>query len=90
MGIPEIDAFIQTVLALRLVEPVDINLWFDDGRSMSLGGLYIASLDALAKLGNGVVLDLLRRGYLQLTYAMPGSLKQVSILAQLRNERLAV
>ena len=88
-GIPETDAFIQAIVAQRLVEPIDVDLSFDDGRSLSLGGLYTVSLDALAELDDAAVLDLFRRGYLQLIYAMAGSLKQVSILAHLRNERLA-
>lgn len=88
-GVPETDAFIQALVARRLVEIVDVDLRFDDGRSLSLGGLYTVSLDALAELEDAAVLDLFRRGYLQLIYAMTGSLKQVAILANLRNERLA-
>lgn len=88
-GVPETDALIQALVAQRLVEPIDIDLSFDDGKTVSLGGLYTVSLDALADLEDAAVLDLFRRGYLQLAYAMAGSLKQVSILAHLRNERLA-
>ncbi|MBO9560952.1 MAG: SapC family protein [Caulobacter sp.] len=89
LGLPETDAFIQSLVALRLIEPIDIDLSFDDGRSLSLAGLYTVSLDALNELDDAAVLDLFRRGYLQLIYAMAGSLKQVSVLANLRNERLA-
>ncbi len=89
VGVPETDSFIQTLVAHRLVEPIDLDLSFDDGRSLSLGGLYTVSLDALADLEDAAVLQLFRRGFLQLIYAMTGSLKQVSILAHLRNERLA-
>ncbi|WP_235524508.1 SapC family protein [Caulobacter sp. Root655] len=89
VGVPETDAFIQAIVARRLVEPIDVDLSFDDGRSLSLGGLYTVSLDTLAELEDAAVLDLFRRGYLQLIFAMAGSLKQVSVLAHLRNERLA-
>jgi hypothetical protein len=88
-GVPATDAFIQSLVARRLVEPIDVDLSFDDGRSLSLAGLYTVSLDALAHLDEGAVLEFFRRGWLQLAYAMAGSLKQVSILAHLRNERLA-
>lgn len=88
-GVPETDAFIQALVARRLVEPINIDLSFDDGRSLSLDGLYTVSLDALAELEDAAVLELFRFGYLQLVYAMAGSLKQVSMLAHLRNERLA-
>jgi hypothetical protein len=87
-GLLETDAFIQALLAHRLVEPVDVSLSFDDGKSLSLAGLYTVSLDALAGLQDAAALELLRLDYLRLVYAMIGSLKQVSILAQLRNERL--
>lgn len=88
-GVPATDAFIESLVALKLVEPIDVDLSFDDGRSLSLAGLYTVSLDALGELDDAAVLDLFRRGYLQLVYAMAGSLKQVSVLANLRNERLA-
>ena len=90
VGVAQTGAFIQALVAQGLVEPIDLSLSFDDGRSLSLAGLYTVSLDALGEREDDVVLDLFRRGYLQLIYAMAGSLKQVSVLANLRNERLAV
>lgn len=88
-GVAETDAFVKALLDLRLIEPIDIDLSFDDGKTLSLQGLYTVSLDALAELGDAAVLDLFRRGHLQLIYAMSGSLKQVSALARLRNDKIA-
>lgn len=88
-GVAETEAFVQALLALRLVEPIDIDLSFDDGRTLSLHGLYTVSLDRLAELDDAAVLDLFRRGFLALIYAMTGSLKQVSRLARLRNDKIA-
>jgi hypothetical protein len=88
-GVPETDAFIQSLVALKLVEPIDVDLSFDDGRSLSLAGLYTVSLDALGELDDAAALDLFRQGRLQLIYAMAGSLRQVPRLANLKNERLA-
>ncbi|WP_244264934.1 SapC family protein [Caulobacter segnis] len=88
-GVAETDAFIQSLLASKLVEPIDIDLSFDDGRSLSLGGLYTVSLDSLGELEDAAALALFRAGQLQLAYAMAGSLKQLSRLAALRNDRLA-
>jgi len=88
-GVRETDAFIQALLANKLVEPIDIDLSFDDGRSLSLGGLYTVSLDTLGELDDAAALDLFRTGRLQLAYAMAGSLKQLARLAALRNDRLA-
>lgn len=89
VGVPATDAFIQTLVEARLVEPVDVDLSFDDGQTLSLAGLYTVSLDTLGELDDAAVLDLFRRGYLQLIYAMSGSLKQVSSLAKLRNDKIA-
>ena len=89
VGVPETDAFIQTLVEARLVEPIDVDLSFDDGRTLNLTGLYTVSLDALGELDDAAVIDLFRRGYLQLIYAMNGSLRQVSSLAKLRNDKIA-
>lgn len=89
VGVPETDSFIQALVALRLVEPIDVDLSFDDGQALSLTGLYTVSLDRLAELKDETVLDLFRHGYLQLIYAMVGSLRQVSSLARLRNDKIA-
>jgi hypothetical protein len=88
-GVVESEHFIQVLLARKLVEPIDIDLSFDDGKSLSLNGLYTVSLDALGELDDAAVLELFRAGGLQLIYAMNGSLKQVSALAKLRNDKLA-
>lgn len=88
-GVTESEGFIQVLLSLKLIEPIDIDLSFDDGRRLSLNGLYTVSLDALSELDDAAVLRLFRRGDLQLVYAMSGSLRQVSALAKLRNDKLA-
>lgn len=88
-GVAESERFIQGLLALKLIEPIDVDLSFDDGRNLSLNGLYTVSLDALSDLDDAAALGLFRRGDLQLIYAMSGSLKQVAALAKLRNDKLA-
>jgi len=83
------DAFVQALVDLRLVEAIDISLKFDDGENLRLDGLYTVSLDAIAELDDPSVLSLFRRGYLQLAYCIAGSLRQVTLLANRRNARLA-
>jgi hypothetical protein len=80
--------FIDTLLGLKLIEPININLDFDDGTKRDLQGLYTISQDALRSLPDDVVLNLFRRGYLHLIYLMIASLQQVSVLAQKKNRRL--
>jgi hypothetical protein len=88
-GKPETEDFIATLLRLKLVEPMDVTLKFDDGERLVLQGLYTVSLDALRTLDDADVLDLFHKGYLQLIYTMTGSLKQIGNLADRRNRLLA-
>jgi len=76
-------------MKMKLVEPIDISLAFDDGTKRQLDGLYTVNQDALKKLADKDIVDLFRRGYLQAIYLMLASLKQVPVLAQKKNARLA-
>lgn len=88
-GLPETDAIIARFVALRLIEPIDVTLDFDDGSRLRLEGLYSISLDALHALPDAAALDLFRRGDLQIAYAQTGSVQHLRRLARLRNDRLA-
>jgi hypothetical protein len=88
-GLEETDALIDGLMALKLIEPIDITLRFDDGELISLAGVYTVSLDSLRELDDADVLRLFREGWLQLAYTMIGSLKQVGVLAARRNRSLA-
>lgn len=79
--------FIETLLKLNLLEPVDISLGFDDGSKRNLADLYTVNQEVLRKLPDVSVLDLFRRGYLQLIYLLIASLKQIPVLAQKKNDR---
>ncbi|MEO7691707.1 MAG: SapC family protein [Sphingomonas sp.] len=87
-GIEATRSFIRELLRLKLLEPIDISLKFDDGASISLDGLYTVSRDGLNDLDDSAILALFRSGYLQAGLCVTFSLKQVGILAQRRNERL--
>ena len=87
-GLEMTKAFIETLLKLKLVEPIDLDLRFDDGTRRNITGCYTVSQEALAKLLDAEVLDLFRRGYLKPIYLMIASLKQLPVLAQRKNSRL--
>ncbi|MDR3525719.1 MAG: SapC family protein [Rhizomicrobium sp.] len=87
-GIERTRIFTETLLGLKLIEPIDIKVSFDDGSARSLAGLYTINREALRELPDAEVLNLFRRGYLELIYLMTASLKQVSILANKKNSRL--
>jgi hypothetical protein len=87
-GLERTRIFIDTLLGLRLIEPVAISARFDDGVQREFTGLYTVNRDQLKELADAAVLDLFRRGYLQLIHMMLLSLNHVSRLAQRRNRSL--
>lgn len=87
-GVDATRGFIRELLDLKLIEPIDIDLRFDDGEQLRLDGLYTVSRDGLSELGDASVLKLFRSGHLQAAYCMTLSLNQVAVLAQRRNDRL--
>jgi hypothetical protein len=82
-------AFIQEMLSLNVVEPIDVSLAFDDGETLTLVGLYTVSREALMDLDDATVLRLYRNWYIQAAWCVAFSQNQVAVLAQRRNERLA-
>ncbi|MCD2324390.1 SapC family protein [Sphingomonas sp. IC-56] len=87
-GLPATDAVIQRLLHHKLLEPIDVNLRFDDGSHIDLDGLYTVSLDRLHALPDAAVLDLFRQGDLQLAYAQASSIIHVRRLARRYNDQL--
>lgn len=87
-GVDATRDFIRALLDLKLIEPIDINLRFDDGEKLRLEGLYTVSRDGLSELDDAQVIDLFRSGYLQAAHCMTLSLNQVAVLAERRNARL--
>jgi hypothetical protein len=80
--------FIETLMKHKLIESVVVDVAFDDGTKRQLNGLYTIDRTVLKDLPDAVVVDLFRRGYLGLIYAMIASLKQIPVLAQKKNRRL--
>ena len=84
-GLERTRVFIDTLLSLKLIEPMTISARFDDGTNREFTGLYTVNRRQLQELADAAVVDLFRRGYLQLIYLMLASLDQVSALAQRKN-----
>jgi SapC len=87
-GLERTRIFIDTLLGLKLIEPMTIAARFDDGVNREFTGLYTVNREQLQQLADGAVLDLFRRGYLQLIYLLLASLGHVSELAQRKNRSL--
>jgi len=80
--------FIVRLLELKLIEPVDVEVEFDDGTMRRCVGLYTIDQDVLAQLPDPVVVELFRRGYMRLIHYMIASLKQIQVMARKKNGRL--
>lgn len=89
-GAEQSDAFIRNLVGLKLIEPIDISMTFDDGERLALQGLYTVSKDGLRELNDSNALRMFRTGHLQLAYTVAGSLNQLGMLAALRNRRIAM
>lgn len=87
-GLEQTKLFIETLLKMKLIEPIDISLAFDDGTKRQLDGLYTVNQETLHKLPDTDIVTLFRRGYLQAIYLMIASLKQVPVLARKKNNAL--
>ena len=87
-GVEMTRLFIARLLELKLIEPVDVEVEFDDGTMRRCVGLYTIDQEVLSRLPDGVVVELFRRGYLRLIDYMMASLKQVPVMARKRNSRL--
>lgn len=87
-GMHATEAFIARLLELRLIEPIELELEFDDGSRRDGVGLYTIDAGALAALEDATVVELHRRGYLRLIDFMIASLKQLPVLTSRKNARL--
>ncbi|HEX8938305.1 MAG TPA: SapC family protein [Sphingomicrobium sp.] len=89
LGVEPTETFIRALLDLKLIEPIDVSLHFDDGETLRLQGLYTIARDSLHELADDEALKLFRERHLQLAYTMLASLEQIPLMAQRRNRRLA-
>ncbi|MFD1951820.1 SapC family protein [Sphingomonas arantia] len=88
-GLPATDAFIARLLERSLLEPIDIDLRFDDGTRFRLEDLYTISADAVAALPDATVLAMFHEGDLAACYTQIQSVRQIARMARVRNDRLA-
>ena len=87
-GIEGTKLFIARLLELKLIEPIDIEVEFDDGTMRKCVGLYTVNQEVLSMLPDDTVIELFRRGYLRLLHYMIASLKQFPVLARKKNGRI--
>lgn len=88
-GINATQTFIQALSELKLIEPIEMSLSFDNGERLTLQGLYTVSLDGLRDMGDAATLSLYRAGHLELAHILAASRQQFNVLAHLRNRQIA-
>jgi SapC len=87
-GISATQTFIQALSALKLIEPIEMSLGFDNGERLTLQGLYTVSLDNLRDMDDAATLSLYRAGHLELAHILAASRQQFNVLAHLRNRQI--
>jgi hypothetical protein len=87
-GLAATKGFLDALLQLRLLKPMEVQLRFDDGVELELQDLYTVSPEAVRELPDPDILQLHRRGYLYLIHLMMMSVQQIARLARRRNDRL--
>ena len=84
-GVRATKAFVSRLLELKLIEPIDLEVEFDDGSRRDGVGLYTIDQGVLSGLADATVVELHRRGYLRLIDFMVASLKQLPLLTTRKN-----
>jgi hypothetical protein len=87
-GLEMTKVFIARLLELKLIEPIDVEVGFDDGTMRKCVDLYTINQEVLERLPDAEVVELFRRGYLRLIHYMIASLKHIPLMAQKKNSRL--
>lgn len=84
-GEPETQQFLETLNALTLIEPMQLQMSFEAGDEVTLNGLYTINEPALRALGDSDFLSLRQAGYLPFIYTISASLAQIYPLIDRQN-----
>ena len=82
------ESFVARLVELKLIEPIDFEVEFDDGSKRNGVGLYTIDETALGLLSDATVVEFHRRGYLRLIDFMIASRRQLPVLTSRKNARL--
>jgi hypothetical protein len=88
-GTAATEQFIATLLSLKLLAPILLDIVLDDKTPLQLQGLYGLDEERLRQLGTDAIAGLWKSGELDLIYALMLSSGQIVKLIRLRNQRIA-
>ena len=78
--------FVKQVVELGLLDPVEINLTYQEGQSRNVTGMLTINEKKLRELDDEVILEMHKNGFLGAIYATMLSLSQVNRLIELSNK----
>jgi hypothetical protein len=84
------EQFMATLLSLKLLAPILLDIVLDDKTPLQLQGLYGLDEEQFRQLGAGEITRLWQSGELDLIYSVMVSSGQIFKLIRLRNQRIAI
>ncbi|MCM2679370.1 SapC family protein [Echinimonas agarilytica] len=88
-GYEDTQLFVELLLANDLVEPVNLDISFDDGSRRQFEGLYSINIDELDQVPEQAKTEFEKAGYVPKMLAMMNSVSHVKQLIAAKNEQLA-
>ncbi|MFC7292758.1 SapC family protein [Hirschia litorea] len=79
------EVFIKSLIDHELVEPIKLNVTFNNGEEKSYDGMYTVNEEKLAKLDAGPLQELHAKGYLQASYHLLSSMGHIRKLIEYKN-----
>lgn len=80
--------FVNQLLALSLIETVDLKITLNDGNHIELNGLYTIHEENLQNLADADIASLHKAGYLEPIYMIIASMHNLTRLIEMKNQRL--
>lgn len=78
--------FISILEKHKLIEPLSLNITFDNGENINLSGLFTINEDVLPTLGAESLAELHQHGFLSSIYMMLASLPNIKKMVKLKNQ----
>lgn len=80
------EIFVKELLAVELIEPLALDITYNDGKQHKLTGLYTINRENLEKVAPSTQQQFADKGYVELIHNMLGSLTHINTLIELSNQ----
>ena len=89
-GVERTEQFIATLLSLKLLAPIFLDILLDDRTPLQLEGLYGVDEERFKQLDEGAISRLWKTGHLDLVYSVLAASGQLFKLIRMKNQRIAL